>query len=104
LTEGFLFQLFAELGYEIETGACVVSGEKLQSGEQHFFSPSAGGVLLGIHTRQSAGAFAVSESAIKLMRLFLSNTLASLSRVQVSDNELREVRQATTRFFEWIKA
>lgn len=104
LTEGFLFQLFAQLGYEIETGACVVSGEKLQSGEQHFFSPSAGGVLLGEHVRQSANAFAVSESAIKLMRLFLSNTLASLVRVQVSESDLREVRQATNRFFEWIKA
>lgn len=103
LTEGFLFQLFAQLGYEIETGACVVSGEKLQSGEQHFFSPSAGGVLLGEHVRQLASAFAVSESTIKLMRLFLSNTLASLVRVQVSESDLREVRQATTRFFEWIK-
>ena len=104
LTEGFLFQLFAQLGYEIETGVCVVSGEKLKAGEQHFFSPSAGGVLLGEHRRQSASAFAVSESTIKLMRLFLTHKLASLVRVQVSDSELREVRQATTRFFDWIKA
>lgn len=104
LTEGFLFQVFAALGYEIETGACVVSGEKLRAGEQHFFSPSAGGVLLGEHRRQSASAFAISESTIKLMRIFLTNKLESLARLQVEGAELREVRQATTRFFDWIKA
>lgn len=103
LTEGFLFQLFARLGYGIETGICVVSGEKLVSGEQHFFSPSAGGVLLGVHSRQSPNAFAVSESAIKLMRLSLSGTLASLARVRVSPAELRELRLVTARFFEWIE-
>lgn len=103
LTEGFLFQFFARLGYGIETGVCVVSGEKLASGERHFFSPSAGGVLSGQHIRQQPEIFAVSESAIKLMRLFLSNTLTSLARVRVNPAELRELRLVTTRFFEWIK-
>jgi DNA repair protein RecO (recombination protein O) len=104
LAEGFLFQLFARLGYTIETGACVVSGEKLQSGEQHFFSPSAGGVLAGEHIHNAQSAFPVSESAIKLMRIFLSNKLASLARVQFNESEFREVRQASTLFFEWIGA
>lgn len=103
LTEGFLFQLFARLGYEIETGICVVSGKKLTSGEQHFFSPSAGGVLSGVHSRQFANAFAVSESVIKLMRLSVSHTLTSLARIRVNPAELRELRLVTTRFFEWIE-
>lgn len=103
VTEGFLFQFFARLGYAIETGVCVVSGEKLTSGTQHFFSPSAGGVLSGEHIRQGVNAFSVSESTIKLMRLFLSHTLTSLTRVSVDPQVLRELRFVTTRFFEWIE-
>ena len=104
LAEGFLFQLFARLGYMIETGVCVVSGDKLHSGEQHFFSPSAGGVLAGEHISSVQNTFPVSESAIKLMRIFLFNKLESLVRLRVNGNEFREVRQAAALFFEWIKA
>jgi len=104
LAEGFLFQLFARLGYAIETGACVVSGEKLRSGERHFFSPSAGGVLAGEHIHNAQNAFPVSESAIKLMRIFLSNKLESLVRVRINEKDFREVRQVGALFFEWIMA
>lgn len=102
LTEGFLIQLFAHLGYRIETGTCAVSGEKLQSGAQHFFSPSAGGMLSGRHHADNKNAFPVGENAIKLIRLFLSNRLEALPRVQAEERELREVRQVTTRFYQWI--
>jgi DNA repair protein RecO (recombination protein O) len=103
LTEGFLIQLFAHLGYRIETGLCAVSGEKLQSGEQHFFSPSAGGMLSGQHHRDSKNAFPVSENTIKLIRLFLHNRLEALPRIQTDEQELRQVRQVATRFFHWIE-
>lgn len=102
LSEGFLFQLFAHLGYEIETGVCAVSGEKLKPGEQHFFSPSAGGMFSGQHSRETKGAFPISENAIKLIRLFLGNRLENVPRVQAGERELRELRQVTTRFFQWI--
>ncbi|MFZ2300136.1 MAG: DNA repair protein RecO [Candidatus Moraniibacteriota bacterium] len=102
LTGGFLFQLFAHLGYRIETGACAISGEKLQSGEQHFFSPSAGGILAGEHSRDTDHAFPVSENTIKLIRLFLGNRLGALTRVQADPQELREIQQVATRFFQWI--
>jgi len=103
LTEGFLFQLFAHLGYAIETGACVISGEKLTTGERHFFSPSAGGMLRGEHAHLSHGALPISESVIKIIRLFLNNKLEALPRVAVSEKDLREVRQVATRFFQWIE-
>ena len=103
VTEGFLFQLFAHLGYEIETGNCVVSGEKLASGERHFFSPSAGGILRSEHAGAAPGALPVSESVIKLIRLFLRNTLETLPKVTVSDPDLREARQVAARFFQWIE-
>lgn len=103
LTEGFLFQLFAHLGYEIETSMCVVSGQKLAAGERHFFSPSAGGILRGEHAHQAHGALPVSESVIKLIRLFLHNKLEALSKVTVSEKDLREARQVATRLYQWIE-
>lgn len=102
LTEGFLFQLFSHLGYRIETGVCAVSGEKLRPGERHFFSPSAGGILAGEHSHDAENTMPVSENTIKLLRLFLSNRLETLPRIQVEPQELREAEQITTRFFQWI--
>ena len=107
LTEGFLFQLFAHLGYRVETGTCAVSGEKLKPGEQHFFSPAAGGLISGhseseAHGHETKNAIPISENSIKLLRLFLSNRLETLHRVQASEKELRELRQVASRFFQWI--
>jgi DNA repair protein RecO (recombination protein O) len=104
ITEGFLFQLFAHLGYEIETETCVVSGKKLAQGEKHFFSPSAGGMLRYEHAWHAHGALPISESVIKLIRLFLSNKLEVLSKVTVAEADLREARQVATRFFQWIES
>ncbi len=104
VTEGFLFQLFSHLGYGIETGACVVSGKKLILGEKHFFSPSAGGMLRGEHAHRTNGALPIRESVIKLIRLFLTNKLESLSKVTVAVEDVREARQVTTRLFQWIES
>lgn len=102
LTEGFLVQLFAHLGYTIETGQCAVSGEKVRSGERYFFSPSAGGILAEKYTHTTEGAFPVSENTIKLIRLFLCNRLDTFSRVKVTEGGLREVNLVVMRFFQWI--
>lgn len=102
LTEGFLFQLFAHLGYRVETGVCAVSGEKLKSGERHFFSPGAGGIMAGEHSHTVDHAFPISESTIKLIRLFLNNRLESLSRIRVKPQEVREAGKIATHFFRWI--
>jgi len=103
LSEGFLFQLFSHLGYEIETSVCVMSGQKLTQGERHFFSPSAGGILRGEHATLAHGALPVSESVIKLIRLFLRNPLQALPKVVVSHKDVHEARQVATRFFQWIQ-
>lgn len=103
VTEGFLFQLFAHLGYEIETSTCVVSGKKLTRGEKHFFSPSAGGMLHHEHAHQTHGALPISESVIKIIRLFLQNKLETLPKVTITETDLREVRQVATRFYQWIE-
>lgn len=101
-TEGFLIQIFAHLGYAIETNQCVVSGNRLQKGGRHFFSPSAGGILSEQESYRAEDAFVVSESSIKLIRLFLSNRLDTLDRITVSRETLREMNLIVMRFFQWI--
>lgn len=101
LTEGFLFHLFARLGYEIETDVCVVSGKRLRADTPHYFSPGAGGVFAA-GTGSRAGTFAVSENVIKLMRLFRNNRLASLAKIQATPADVRALQLITRSFFDWI--
>lgn len=100
LSEAFLFQVFSHLGYRIETAVCARSGERLRTGEQYFFSPSEGGILTGQH--RTGNSFAISENAIKIMRLFLTNRLETLVKIQPTLAELNEIRQVTLRFYQWI--
>ncbi len=102
LSEAFLIQLYAHLGYRIETNVCSVSGEKLESGGKHFFSPSAGGVIAERQSASGNRAFPMSENAIKLIRLILGNKLESIPRIDAEEKVLREVRQASNHFFRWI--
>lgn len=102
LSEGFLFRLYAHLGYRIETNVCALSGEKLRSGERHFFSPGQGGVLSGEHHGDSS-AFPVRESTIKYIRLFLNNRLENLEKVAATREELRDIHLVSSRFFLWIE-
>ncbi len=102
LSEGFLFQLFAHLGYRIETGVCAVSGEKLRPGGRYFFSPDAGGMVSERYGSQAKSVFPVRENTVKLIRLFLGNRLEALPRVQAETKDLREVYQVAQRFYQWI--
>jgi DNA repair protein RecO (recombination protein O) len=103
LSQGFLVQLFERLGYRLETEICAVSGGRLTSGGQHFFSPGSGGVLSEEHHHTDMQAFPISENAIKLIRLFLGNRLESLQRIQVDEDDAREIDRIVQRFFRWIR-
>lgn len=102
LSEGFLLKLFAHLGYTIETGTCVMSGEKLKAGDRHFFSPDHGGVLAGEHNAFARGSFPVSENTIKLIRVLLYHSLEHCLRVRVDIKDVRGVGSVTTSFARWI--
>lgn len=102
LSEAFLVQLFAHLGYRMETAVCSVSGEKLTPGGRYFFSPGAGGIVSESHSVSRDQALPISENAIKLIRIILANKLESIPRIQVAAEGVREVRQASVHFFRWI--
>jgi DNA repair protein RecO (recombination protein O) len=102
LSQVFLFQLFSHLGYHIETHMSVQSGAKLIQGQRHFFSPQAGGVLNEAESREYKESFYIQENTIKLMRLFATNDLRPCMKLQVNEQDMRELEMVTRRFADWI--
>lgn len=102
VTQGFLFQILSHLGYHVEMRACVVSGELLSVSKRYYFSPDAGGVIEARFMDQAQKAVAINQNTIKLIRLFFQNKLASLTRVQVTREDLVCVEQVSRSFLQWM--
>ena len=103
LSEAFLFQLFAHLGYQLELGSCTFSGIKLTPGKRHILSPSAGGVISHEHAQGVRDGLAVSENIIKLLRLFATQSLEKFEKLTVSAHDLGELIRFRKIFFQWIR-
>lgn len=103
ITEAFFFQLCFHLGYTLQLGRCVVSGEKLTPGERYFLSPSQGGVVNVAHARTVTDGVVVSQEAVKFLRLSQQATLPQLTRVVVGPNTLNELRRFRKIFLMWIR-
>ena len=100
LSEAFLVKLLERLGYRIEADACAVSGDRFHSGAQCFFSPEAGGIVAEAHADRHV--VPIGENAVKLLRLFLGNRLASLDKVRVGGRDLAEVARIRKLFLERV--
>jgi DNA repair protein RecO (recombination protein O) len=100
ISEGFYVKLLSELGYHLETSACAVSGDRLESGSACFFSPDAGGIVLADHA--DAHSIAVSRNAVKLLRLFLGNRLEPLRKIRVSPGDIEELGRMRKLFLRHI--
>jgi DNA repair protein RecO (recombination protein O) len=102
VTQGFLFRILSHNGYHLEMNVCAVSGEELSLDEQYCFSPEAGGVVKHRYGSGLQRVIAVSENAIKLMRLFSRHKLASLQKVRVQEMDLVCVERVSQDFLQWI--
>lgn len=100
VSEGFYVRLLSELGYHLETSACAVSGDRLGSESECFFSPDAGGIVLADHADRHS--IAVSGNAVKLLRLFLGNRLGSLRKIRVSQVDIEELGRMRKLFLRHI--
>jgi DNA repair protein RecO (recombination protein O) len=100
LSEAFLVRLLDTLGYRIEADACAVSGGRFESGSRCFFSPEAGGIVAEKHAGRYA--VAISENAVKLIRLFLGNRLPSMLRVRVGEQDVAELSRVRKLFIDRV--
>lgn len=103
VTQGFLFQLLSHLGYHLEMRRCAVSGEALSAEKRYYFSPDAGGVVDVRFVGHAQKVVSINENAIKLIRIFFQNKLSSLTRLQVSREDLMCVEHVSRAFLQWIE-
>jgi DNA repair protein RecO (recombination protein O) len=91
LTEAFWWKLFDALGNRPETMRCVVCGGAVGAEERKFFSVARGGIVSGKCAIAERGLSEISADQIKLLRVFLANSLKRVLKVKVGENELKRL-------------
>ncbi|MEI8103924.1 MAG: DNA repair protein RecO [Candidatus Moraniibacteriota bacterium] len=102
LTQAFLFQVFARLGYRLETAVSLATGEPLRASERYGLSIAEGGLIEWEYAILKQGVIPIGNDAIKLLRLFFSQRLASLVKVRVNDAALAETQSGLDALTRWV--
>ncbi|NCU42192.1 MAG: DNA repair protein RecO [Candidatus Moranbacteria bacterium] len=98
LVQGFLFQLLSQLGMAPHIQKCTSCNKKI-SGEKIYMSAEYGGVLCNECGSSFQHTFFVTQDTIKLLRLFSSHSLSSLTKIKVSSKHISDVRNLLNIFF-----
>lgn len=102
LAQAFLFQVLGRLGYQIEVARSAVTGESLQSGCRYVFGFDAGGIVEAELSGTLQHTIPISENAIKLLRLFRSQSLVSIVKVRTDEVFIHETRRILDGLLGWI--
>lgn len=95
----FEFNILTELGYHPELYKCLNCQKKINPDEKIYFNFSRGGIVC---EKCQKGNIAVSISTIKLLRLFLKHQIHALTKIQLDDEILKEVRHMTRNYLNQI--
>jgi len=101
VTLGFLFKLLGEAGYGLEIRKCVVCGNRLQPGNNHF-SVSRGGVLCGDCQKGELQKIKIEDSSIKFMRLFDRNKIGNLEKLHASKEDIDNLGKIIKKALDWV--
>lgn len=101
ISQGFIFKFLDLLGYRIETNKCIRSGNKL-SKKSNFFNYAQGGMVCSEYISGMKSVMAVNNNSIKIIRIFFYNSLKSLSKLNVSQKDVNEIRRISKSFIAWI--
>lgn len=99
---GFIFKLFDILGYKLEAQNCVVSGDRLKSGD-NYFSSRAGGVVCGVRSAKE-DMIKISDNGIKILRIFFQNNIKSLIKLNAEKKDIACLSIISDNFYRWIKS
>ncbi|MDP1846108.1 MAG: DNA repair protein RecO [Candidatus Moranbacteria bacterium] len=98
----FWWKLFDRLGQRPEAARCVNCGTSLKKEKKNFFAVEKGGVVCPQCALEKKGLFDISDSQIKLLRLFLANPLIRIVKIRVAGEELRgleKIKEIFLRFY-----
>ncbi|MBP6889090.1 MAG: DNA repair protein RecO [Candidatus Moranbacteria bacterium] len=101
LGPAFLFQAIARLGYAMEARVSAVSGQKFLGHERFFFSAAQGGIVFSSECGENP-SFPVSKNAVKLLRVFQEHPLLAVTKIRVSEKDVREIERAIQYLVEWV--
>lgn len=102
LLQGFIFNLFGNLGYRIEAKNCVQCALPL-SESGNCFSPDLGGIICRPCSGDIKDRINIHNNAIKIIRIFRQNKVGALVKLRVEDRDLENLELISRRFLEWIK-
>lgn len=88
LTRIFSWQFLSHLGYQPELFDCLVCRRKIVEGN-NFFDSSKGGLVC--QKCSTNGLLAISDNAIKVLRLFLAKDIADFARLRISEKLRGEI-------------
>jgi len=88
----FEWNLLTELGYYPELSSCLECHQKVSEKETIYFSVSRGGIIC---LNCQKGDLEISASSVKLLRLFLKHQILALTKIQLNEKVLREVKKIT---------
>lgn len=88
----FEWNLLTELGYYPELSNCLECHQKVSEKEKIYFSVSRGGIVC---LNCQKDDIIVSASTVKLLRLFLKHQILALTKIQLDQKVLREVKKIT---------
>lgn len=101
LRECFLLKFYSALGYHIDTARCIESGEKLAVNKKYVFSPKDGACVIAQVAHKYQGSVPVSQDAIKVLRLALTNSLPSLLKLADAPKETKAIAQVAESLYRW---
>ncbi|MDD3498688.1 MAG: DNA repair protein RecO [Candidatus Moranbacteria bacterium] len=101
ISQGFVFKLLDFSGYKIEIRKCIKSGKNFSRGN-NFFDYSRGGIVRGDCVSDMGSIVPISDNSIKVIRIFFQNNLASLTKLDVGDRDIKEIERVLRTFIFWV--
>jgi DNA repair protein RecO (recombination protein O) len=97
----FILKALNILGYKIEANICVACGKKITTGNNSF-SAEHGGAVCPECASSGGNKIVISDNSIKLIRIFFNNSIKSLRKIKIGEDDKKNLRKIVLNFLEWI--
>jgi DNA repair protein RecO (recombination protein O) len=97
---GFIFKSLDILGYKMEANVCVACGNKIFKGVNKF-SAESGGIVCPNCSSVPGNKIGISDNSIKLIRIFFSNSIKSLIKIKINEEDKKNLRRIVLNFLDW---
>jgi DNA repair protein RecO (recombination protein O) len=98
LIEAFWWKLLDFLGHRPEVVKCPGCGQKLSANSKKLFNIEKGGVICAKCGKNFKNSVPVSDNQIKLLRVFLGNSLKKIVKVKADEAELQKLAKIRENF------